>query len=95
DSGYHSTISFPIVVTVIVVAGAVLGCIFALLFYCRPRRTRRPEQNSVDVSMVTKEGFIPMHTGPSDVLKSPIKTGKQRPTQSVTYISGLSSNGGV
>ncbi|GBL88535.1 Fibroblast growth factor receptor-like 1 [Araneus ventricosus] len=94
DNGYHSTLSFPIVVTVIVVAGAVLGCIFALLFYCRPRRGRRPEENSVDVSMVTKEGFIPMHTGPSDVLKSPIKSGKPRSTHSVTYVSGL-SNGGV
>ncbi|GFY58933.1 fibroblast growth factor receptor-like 1, partial [Trichonephila inaurata madagascariensis] len=91
DNGYHSSISFPIVVTVIVVAGAVLGCIFALLFYCRPRRGRRPEVNSVDVSMVTKEGFIPMQTGPSDVLKCPMKSNKQRSAQPVTYVTGLSN----
>ncbi|XP_035222882.1 fibroblast growth factor receptor-like 1 [Stegodyphus dumicola] len=92
---FQASLPFPIVVTAIVVAVAVLGCIFALLVYCRPRRRSGSRGSSVAVPMVTKEDFIPMHPGPSNSSRCSIQANRSRSSQQhVTYVAGL-TNGTV
>lgn len=88
---FHSSLPFPIVVTATVVAIAALGCMLALLLYCRPRNRSGSRGSSTAVPMVTKDDFIPMHPGPSSVPRCKSKQCKSRPDHPVIYIAGHSN----
>ena len=91
NPGFQTSLPFPIVVTATVVAIAVLGCVLALLLYCRPRHRNGSRGSSTAVPMVTKEDFIPMHPGPSVSSRCGSKHYKGKLDHQVTYIAGHSN----
>lgn len=91
NPGFQSSLPFPIIVTATVVGIAALGCVLALLLYCRPRRRSGSRGSSTGVPMVTKEDFIPMHPGSSVATRCGSKQCKGKMDHQVVYVAGHSN----